>query len=376
MSTAAEMAKLFDIDLDESLSDSEESFEMKMNKGKKPSFEMKIQDIKTIMTPEQENDLIKKAAENAKNNIVSQPQTFEDDEKEEDLAVEDNAEDISNDIEKFQAELKKNTTPEQAVENKVKVVEEEINNQIRVETEENPLDLDALDLVAYKKIKEQYSQFVLYDGNKLFKDFYTYKVKVLKAALTRFPILPVQDLNKEIESIKVDHYLGTSNITPELVQTKIDQTYKCRVRLSELVIQAYQQFSYWERMKDLLTSKLWKDHDLKGTHRRDGLTLEHMFDIEDYYGMLKGYIESAQHVDSLLKAASDSLSRQLTCLQIKEQLVGFGKVDDSRRRDVKRTDHDNFDSISSGTVITAPKNSKEPISMNFGVDSKDEIANL
>lgn len=373
MSTAAEMAKLFDIDLDESLSESnsDESFEMKVNDSKKPSFEMKVQDIKSIMTPEQETDIIKKAAENAKNKVAVAPQSYSENDGEE-LNTEDVSEDITNDIEQFQAEIEKNIKHQVPIENKL---EKEIERQINEESEANPLNLDDSDLEAYKKIKVKYPQFILYDGNKLFKDFYIYKVKVLKSALTKFPILPIHELNKEMEAIKVDHYIGSS-ITPELVQSKIDQTYKCRVRLSELVIQAYQQFAYWERMKDLLNSKLWKDHDLKGTHRRDGLTLEHMFDIEDYYGMLKGYIESAQHIDALLKAASDSLSRQLTCLQIKEQLTGFGKVDDPRRRDVRKSDHDSFDSISSGTVITAPKRSLEPISMNFGVDTKDEIANL
>ena len=95
-----------------------------------------------------------------------------------------------------------------------------------------------------------------------------------------------------------------------------------RVRVSHVLMSIFEQIFSWERHLEILRAKLWKDHDLKGAHRRDGLILEHLMDMERYYSELEGIQHLAQHADNILKAASESLSRQLSCMNIKTEISG------------------------------------------------------
>ena len=125
----------------------------------------------------------------------------------------------------------------------------------------------------------------------------------------------------------------------------------------------------------MLRAKLWKDHEIKGAHRRDGTTLEHMSDIEQYFVELKSVLEVSKHVDAILKAASDSLSRQLSCLQNPEATGFIQKVDYKSHYPTKSTDLDKFDSIGSGEKISAPIASNTVVTASFGVES-DDLADL
>jgi len=244
---------------------------------------------------------------------------------------------------------------------------------------DNPLGLHGSDLKFYHECLQRYPQFTLYDGTVAFKEFYRHKVEMLKQVLSRYPILDIVDMEKEISSVNLDHFIGDDIVvTADIIRYRLDESYKWRARLSALMLKIIPQFYMWERWTDMLKSKLWKDHELKGAHRRDGLTMEHMSDIADYAGALKGLMESCKHADMVLKAASESLSRQLSCLQLNQTeshgttQEGVEKIEMQRQQAFRKQvdDLDGFDSIGAGEKISAP--TPQGVStFNFGVEADD-----
>ncbi len=244
---------------------------------------------------------------------------------------------------------------------------------------DNPLGLHGFDLKFYKECLQQYPQFTLYDGSVAFKEFYRHKVEMLKQVLGRYPVLDVDDIEKELSNINIDHFVGNDLvITPEVLRHKLDESYKWRARLTSLTMKVIPQCYMWERWSDMLKSKLWKDHELKGAHRRDGLTMEHMSDIVDYAGALKGLMDCCKHVDMVLKAASDSLSRQLSCIQLERESLGTTQEGEERMQQQRQwasrkapvDDLDSFDSIGVGEKISAPK-SQGVTAFSYGVEADD-----
>lgn len=327
---AQKMSALFDIDFGSSL-ETEESSDYGSNvESKHTSFDEKIKDITNVLEP----------------TVKTKPKTL------------------------VEERLKKNI---EIIEPKIETVKLVMENIEKNQDQSNPLELSGVMLEAFKKIKSDYPQFNLYNGNPAFKDFYQHKIMFLKTVLSRFPVLDFKEMSKELREIRLDHFIG-QDANPDLIRVKMDSSYSWRVRLSSMMIDVYEQCFVWERWLDMLKSKLWKDHSMKGAHNREGLTAEHLADVEEYVALTNGFKESTKHIDSMLKAAADSLSRQVTCLQLKEHgglkndPVDLNKVDE----DLKQ-----FDEISDGSVIKAPDRSSV-LKTNFGVSSAedDDLASL
>lgn len=230
---------------------------------------------------------------------------------------------------------------------------------------DNPLELEGVDLIAYRQIMEHWPQFNVYDGSLAFRDFYRWKVHYLRILLGRFPVLDLGDMCDELKGISTDHFVGEHAINPDLIRRKIDDAQRCRTRVGTLLINVFEQYYPWERFLDMLRAKLFKDHEIKGAHRRDATLLEHLSDMEQYVAEMKGFSDAAKHSDMMLRAASDSLSRQLTCLQIKEslglsppQLLSTNLVEPSigiaKRSASYKEQLDDLDGVAEGTVISAP----------------------
>lgn len=237
----------------------------------------------------------------------------------------------------------------------------------------NPLGLKGQDLIAYEKIKKQYPEFVLYDGSKAFLDFYQWKTRMLKNALTRFPILPIGDLRRDLRTIELDHQVGSERVVPELIRQKLDNSYACRIRMVTLLLDAYEQFPAWKRILEMLKSKLFKDHAQKGAHNREALVLEHLSDVDFYTCELEGFITAAKHIDGMLQAAAESLSRQLSCIQLKEP-TGTS-YHEKAPADVG-SGLDEFDSIGDGTFISKPESMGSVVEEDFGVVKSDPVVDI
>ena len=230
----------------------------------------------------------------------------------------------------------------------------------------NPLDLSGKDLGAYQQIRQSWPQFNVYDGSLAFRDFYRWKVHYLRILLGRFPVLDLGDMSEELKEVPTDHFVGEDVINPDLIGRKIDNSHRCRTRVGTLLINVFEQSYPWERFLDMLRAKLFKDHEIKGAHRRDATLLEHLSDMEQYVAEMKGFIDAAKHADMMLRAASDSLSRQLTCLQIKNNLglggpqvppVSYSAPSIPKTKKVAPSSPllDDLDGVAEGTVISAPK---------------------
>jgi hypothetical protein len=254
-----------------------------------------------------------------------------------------------------------------------------------VADQSNPLGLDVGDLKAYEVIKKKYPRFRLYDGSQAYKHFYMWKVRILKEVLTRYPVLDIADMRKEIRDTNTDHCVNEKVVSPDLIREKLDNCYKCRVRVATLLSESYEQFPSWRRVLDMLKGKLFKDHEgnRAGAHKRDGMSLEHLSDIELYVKDLEGFIDAAKMIDNLLMAAAESLSRQLSCIQTRDSggLGGHKMPIKSVHQDVPHTIGDNrepneldgLDSVKDGEVIDNANEADSFVVQNWSVVEDDDI---
>lgn len=409
---AKEMANLFDVDLESSLDvpSSNDYDTTAADEQSGQSFGKRVEDARATLEPEQdpETDIITQARDEAKESppqkVMKQveqetepfPEEGDGDFSDEEMEIPgDVLAEVDADIARYAAEseiiLNENDpNPKEPKQPKQEEIPEALIPESASpanEDDDNPLELSGEYLKAYNAIKKKYPHFVLYDGSRAFRGFYRFKVMVLSNILKEFPILDIDDMFSELSEINLRQFVNADEVTPDNVRVRIDDVYRQKVRLADVMMQCYHQFFVWERELEMLKSKLWKDHELKGSHRRDGLTLEHLFDLEQYYNRLKGFMEAAKTADLTLRAASDSLSRQLTCLQMKEQMNVPSHVNDSPAEPVNKVvatpkprvqTRSQLEShaISEGSVITAPRAGGAAHPVDFGVDLSDDIAEL
>jgi len=426
-----DMSQLFDVDVRTSLDETESSDYSTTASEDKPtlSFEDRVKDVQSIMQketemintpapkeakkaetkPSPEKDIIVGAMEMAKSGKVAHPAPAHDPEETLDIPGDIDDEDnalpvtkktddslVENDIAEFAEQMRGTDADAEEFQTETEDVKPEIVEQPKAQPEEienpkakkpdltadsNPLGLLGVDLKAFHHIREKFPQFVLFDGSPAYRDFYRSKVVMLKGLLTRFPLLDISDLSEDLSEVRVDHFIGDRQVvTPDLIRVKLDDVQRARVRVSQLLTQALGQYFVWERTCEMLKSKLWKDHELKGAHRRDGLTLEHMSDMETYVSELNGFIESAKHIDNVLRAASDSLSRQLSCLHELKEPTGFTQTMEQKLRQQQApasspSRFEGLDTIDEGSIIKEPDFKREAADFDFGVGS-DDLAEL
>ncbi len=220
------------------------------------------------------------------------------------------------------------------------------------------MELNSIDLKAYQQIQKKYSQFVLYDGSQAFKEFYRYKVRSLKGLLTSYPVLDIMDMNKEILSIRTKYQISGDLPDPVAIGVKMSECQIARGRLTTLMMMAQMQYPAWRKAFEWLNAKIYKDHELKGQHKREGMALEHNDDMKVYCSDLQGFLDGATQLDSFLKSIHDSLSRQLTCVIIRDK---SGMAHDTTHSELNNEINeqkvqpnsglDGLDTIEHGTVI-------------------------
>ncbi len=342
---AEKMAGLFDIELGENLKEKNEGSE----DASLRSFDDRCEDITATMETEKDSEtqVIEKAV------IESKPEGESE---------------IPGDVDKVEADI---LQFEKGISESSPVVAEQTppkEAEQPVKEADNPLGLEGQDLLAYHEIKKKFPQFNLYDGSLAFRDFYRHKVFHLRKLLGRFPFLDIGELTQEVRSVNTNHFVDDDYISPDIIRKKLDDVQRCRTRLTSILVSIYEQFYPWERYLEMLKSKLWKDHELKGAHRRDGLVVEHLNDMESYYSELKSFLEATKQVDGILKAAAESLSRQLTCLQLKATL-GL-----SPREQNSPPKFENYDGVTDGTVIPAPKPGTGAVPIHY--EKSDDMAIL
>ncbi len=231
-----------------------------------------------------------------------------------------------------------------------------------IQNEANPLGLSGNNLKAYQQIQQKYPQFKLCHSSE-FKEFYQYKVQSLKNLLVRYGVLPLDDMKKEIENIQLDKKLGSNLADPVVIGQRMDDSIANRGRVASLLSKAQSQLPAWKKTFEWLNSKVWKDHESKGAHKRDSLALEHNSDMKDYYSELQGFVDSATTIDSFLKSQHDSYSRQLSCVDMREKV---GIAHDTVATEIEEvtqpkptpvqsspdSELDQLDTLEPGTVIT------------------------
>lgn len=216
----------------------------------------------------------------------------------------------------------------------------------------NPLGLSGYVLESYNALIAKYPQFRIHSSDQSFKDFYIRKIQIVSSLLSKFPMLNTSQMRQEVRGTDLNHNLGESEINPDTIAQKLDNTYKCRTRVVYLLSETHAQHHAWRKCSEMLASKLWSDHESRGAHKRESLVLDHMSEIAMYVEEMEGFLQSAGAIDGLLKAAADSLSRQLSCIQIK-QSSGLAAGNKPHIKTIKNNDFnvEHLDGLDDGTVI-------------------------
>ncbi len=365
---AAKMSEIFDISFESDKPD------IPKNDGNTP-FTERCDDLAATMP--QETDVVPSDTE-----VIQQAIN-----KDEDLEIPGDVSEVEIDADIAAASKKTDEEKIQAILGTVSDKTPQPQTEVAAEPEQVPieqssvisdLNLDGSDLKLFNIMKEKHPEFCLYDGSVAYQDFYRWKILALRNILSSFPILDLVDLSEEVRNIDVKHFVSGDFISPDLIMVKLGATYRERTRLNSLLITAIEQAPVWKRFLEMLKSKLWRDHEVKGAHNRDSMVLEHLYDIERYVRELEGFIESAKHTDNMLKAASDTLSRQLTCIQLKENLGMGSKIGNIPRsvECVTQADPrlDGLDEVATGTVISPPKPTNTVSPLVYG--QEDELSGL
>lgn len=393
---ADELAALFEIDSDASLDTGSSDYDVSVDpKMIDQSFEERCKDAKAPMVEAPVPETYSAKKEEKKVDCDPEPEIESPSESPAEVhssppAVNDETEvePVTEPVVKNEKDTDDEEENEDDDETETGIEEQEIPGDVSHDhpslNDNNPLGLVEPELKIYKLIRERYPRFVLHCNNPLFKNFYVYKFRVLKTLLSRFPVLNLKSHRKELMSTKIDHFMGNDTPHPDIFREKLDDCFRTRIRLSELLSDALEQKSSWIRQLELLQGKLYKDFDLKGAHKRDGLNAEHIADIEDYVAELKGFIARAEYIEGLLVAAAESLSRQLTCLQMRQPSSGKTELDyrmpHEKKEKMKPKDDPilGLDGIDEGELITTPPPSDSAVSVvNMGeFDSEDELMNV
>jgi len=263
------------------------------------------------------------------------------------------------------------------------------------EHSENPLNLDSQDLCHYRTITDKYKgQFILYDGNPVMKSFYRYKTQELGFLISQFGVMNCSAFRTEIVNIHADSSI--SGIPHgEIITKKMNQVQRQRERLSEILTLFHQQYPVWEKALEMLKGKLWCVKDIKGQHKREGIVADHMNEVVHYVSELKAVLDSGKHVDDILKASHDSLSRQLSCILDMRKREVSDPMDrefasrknishtSSMDEDEKDEELERLDVIEEGLEISCPssvfkkrKTMVGEIDFGLGKDKSDDVSEI
>jgi hypothetical protein len=431
---ALKMAALFDFDFESSFEESSDYDVKAKDGGSAESFEQKVKTVQAIMEPEPEPEPKpepENASENEKAPVADKTATEKElrtenvslhapEKSSEDLlvdAIKEAATSVTEmeipdppkvtpnrepkqmadefieghedaDDEEIERQEAEDSGPTPEPESPPNIAEELQNTDVQ---DENPLGLIGEDLRFFQYMRKKHPEFTMYNGNAAFKDFYRFKLQVLRSTMGRFPILDLAARRNELRQTNCNHYVGDA-ISSGAIRAKLDECYRSRIRVAQMMAETYEQFFVWDKNIELLESKLWADHESRGAHKRQGLVLVHMYQETAYSKEMHGFIEAAKKIDGLLEAASDSLSRQLSCIQQREPSSadhGYRYEQQQQKPviaakpkvvappDKPDPKVDGLDGIAEGSVISVPERSREARVVNLGkFDPDDELMQL
>lgn len=232
-------------------------------------------------------------------------------------------------------------------------------------------------------IKDIIPEFTITDGSVSFKSFYKSKVEQISMIYKKFKFIDCQKRAEEIEKFNMNHFVGNA-VSIDIIRSKLDQIQQHKCRLSEIRIKIHRTFPVWKRLIELLRGKLFKDHESRGQHKREGLCLEHMSDIEHYYSDLEGLHDAAKILDDLLSAGIESLSRQLTCILEENKAGGASgfsyhmaeqkeQIEDHKNNTIKKdTSLDKYDDINDGEKVKLPSEGRKLPKAQWSMSSPDD----
>jgi hypothetical protein len=140
----------------------------------------------------------------------------------------------------------------------------------------------------YEKVKQGLPKYALWDGSQAYASFYRVKLEQTCTLYKKFGLPLIKEWRDELDTVQISNYVGETEATADLIRKKLDVVQQHRTRLATIRYQIVYRIPSWKRIIEMLRGKLFKDHESRGQHKRDGMCLEHMGELEEYLADMEG----------------------------------------------------------------------------------------
>ena len=217
-------------------------------------------------------------------------------------------------------------------------------------------------------------QWLLIPPSEKYDSFYEKKTQAIQEIIGDQEI-PYSSWYKEIKNSKV--IIEDDVWDSHKIYSYMDIIQRYRDRITEIEVSCNEQYYYWERFLELMKGNLARVVYEKPVIRQEGVTYEHMRDLEVYWRRLKIIKESCEKVTINLDKAYASLSRKVTIiLGSIDEVTRYGKREEyeekifpnSEKKNISNYDFSDYDALPQGA-----KASSRPTAQTGAVEWGDII---
>jgi len=261
---------------------------------------------------------------------------------------------------------------------------EPVVNEVANEEEVFPPNVAREYKLLYEKVKQGLPKYALWDGSQAYASFYRVKLEQTCTLYKKFGLPLIKEWRDELDNVQISNFVGETEATADLIRKKLDVVQQHRTRLATIRYQIVYRIPSWKRIIEMLRGKLFKDHESRGQHKRDGMCLEHMGELEEYLADMEGVEAACRYLDELLVGQSESLSRQFACININNP-SGYSYHDSQNSRPVqssrsnsprptpeRKNDLDEYDEIAEGEEVGPPKEGRPLPRTEWSISSDDD----
>ena len=200
----------------------------------------------------------------------------------------------------------------------IEEINEEVNEETKVEEEEKNNKIDEIGSLPEDEFKIENQEGINWyfeSPSNIYTSFYKDK-KELVQHFSIGGMIPFERYYRDIQSCVVD--ISDTTFDKDKMQKQMNEIQQCRNRIKEIQLRVNRQYFIWKRFVDMLRGCLSRVEYLKPQIKQEGLTHQHMRDVELYFCKLDEVHNSSNKADSNLEAAFNTLSRRVAiCMEFK-----------------------------------------------------------
>jgi len=190
---------------------------------------------------------------------------------------------------------------------------EELKNEISKKDIEKKIEIEEIVKTKIQTAGDKI-QWSLNSSSTMFDNFYEQKRIFLNSYMIGGEIEYTR-WTRELEEAQVD--VITEVFDQQVIINQMERIQQYRNRVKYIGVRVNNQYFLFDRFIVLLRGYLARIQYIKPVLKQDGLILEHMGDIELYFGRLKALHKSVADTEKNLAAAYEMLSRKVTiCMEL------------------------------------------------------------